>query len=148
MKFFLAGLGTGVALGVLFAPRSGRETLGQLRAKGREFADVAKDQAVGVVRTVQEQVENVKQQATDLAKTAGSQIKTTAQKFGSKAGLGALAKLNTAKREELMNINGIGPVLADRIIASRPFTSTQQVLDRGLLPEPTYNELLREFEAA
>jgi DNA uptake protein ComE-like DNA-binding protein len=148
MRFFLAGLGTGMALGVLFAPRSGSETREQLRSKGEEYADLAKERAQEVVRGVQKQAERLKQQAADLGENAGSRLKNAVQSAASQAGLGALTKLNTASREELMRINGIGPVLADRMIAQRPFTSTQQVLDRGLLPEPAFRELMREFEAA
>jgi gas vesicle protein len=148
MKSFLTGLGAGVALGMLFAPRSGNETREQLRSKAKEFADQAKERAWEVGRGVQKQADRLKNQAADLTENAGAQIKNAVQSAASRAGLGALAKLNTVSREELMRINGIGPVLADRMIAARPFTSTQQVLDRGLLPEPTFQELIREFEAA
>ena len=75
-------------------------------------------------------------------------MKDAARTVASKAGAGVLLRLNTASREDLMNVSGIGPALADRIIEGRPFFSAQQVVDRGILPDSTLKELLREFKAA
>jgi DNA uptake protein ComE-like DNA-binding protein len=148
MKLFLAGLGAGAALGVLLAPRSGNETRDQLRERGRVLANRLKQRTSRLRRDLQKQAGQIQQQAADLTANAGSHLKAAVQTVASKAGLGPLAKLNIATREELMSVNGIGPVLADRIIASRPFTSSEQVLEQGLLPEPTFRELVRVFEAA
>jgi competence ComEA-like helix-hairpin-helix protein len=35
--------------------------------------------------------------------------------------------INTAKREELLTLPGVGPALADRILESRPFTSIEEL---------------------
>jgi competence ComEA-like helix-hairpin-helix protein len=40
----------------------------------------------------------------------------------------SLLDLNTASKEELMSINGIGPVLSARIIAGRPYKSVDDLL--------------------
>ncbi len=63
-------------------------------------------------------------------------------------GCDPLVLLNTASREELMKIRGIGPILADRIIRARPFTSTEQVAERGILPANVLKELKRESKSA
>jgi competence ComEA-like helix-hairpin-helix protein len=39
-----------------------------------------------------------------------------------------LVDLNTAGKEELMGITGIGPMLADRIIAGRPYKTVDDLL--------------------
>ncbi len=42
MSFFFLGLGLGVAVGVLFAPKSGSETREMIRSKANEGADFVK----------------------------------------------------------------------------------------------------------
>jgi len=43
MKSFLAGLGLGIGLGVLFAPVSGDETRSNIRGRANDLADSARD---------------------------------------------------------------------------------------------------------
>jgi hypothetical protein len=43
MKSFLAGLGIGIGLGILFAPMSGEETRGNLTQRASDLADSARD---------------------------------------------------------------------------------------------------------
>ena len=45
LSFFFLGLGLGVAVGVLFAPKSGSETRDFLLSKANESADLAKRRA-------------------------------------------------------------------------------------------------------
>jgi len=53
----------------------------------------------------------------------------------------SLLDLNTASKEELMSINGIGPVLSARIIAGRPYRTVDDLLKvKGIGPKR-----LREF---
>jgi len=48
----------------------------------------------------------------------------------------ALLNLNTAGKEELMSINGIGPVLSARIIAGRPYKTVDDLLKvKGIGPK-------------
>ena len=43
MKSFLAGLGLGIGLGILFAPMSGEETRNNLADRANDLADQARD---------------------------------------------------------------------------------------------------------
>jgi gas vesicle protein len=43
MKSFLAGLGIGIGLGILFAPMSGEETRNNLTQRANDLADSARD---------------------------------------------------------------------------------------------------------
>jgi hypothetical protein len=45
-----------------------------------------------------------------------------------------------------MNVSGIGPVLADRIISGRPYSSRRDLIERGIVSQSTFEELGREFD--
>jgi len=58
-----------------------------------------------------------------------SQVKKTKSSDG-------LFDLNTASKEELMSINGIGPILAERIIARRPYETVDGLIKvKGIGPK-------------
>jgi DNA uptake protein ComE-like DNA-binding protein len=48
-------------------------------------------------------------------------------------------------REELLNVNGISPAAADKIISGRPYSSRRNLLERRILPQSTFDELEREL---
>jgi DNA uptake protein ComE-like DNA-binding protein len=56
-----------------------------------------------------------------------------------------VVSLNTVSREELLQVFGIGPVLADRIIANRPYENDYDVVERGIIPESGYKQLQSEL---
>jgi DNA uptake protein ComE-like DNA-binding protein len=52
-----------------------------------------------------------------------------------------LIDLNSASRDELMTLDGIGEVRADAIIRARPFRSKGELVERRLIPEALYGSL-------
>jgi len=62
MKSFLAGLGIGVGIGLLFAPLSGEETRGRLQQRASDLADSARD----IGGRVQDTVSRLKDKAQDI----------------------------------------------------------------------------------
>ena len=60
MKSFLTGIATGLAIGYLTAPRSGKETLSQLKNTADEQTKGLKDQWSKTVPQVKDLVETVK----------------------------------------------------------------------------------------
>ena len=74
MKSFLAGLGIGIGLGILFAPMSGEETRENLSQRASDLADSARDLAsqgrdkvrttVSAIRGQADRVVNSVQEAT------------------------------------------------------------------------------------
>jgi gas vesicle protein len=60
LSFFFLGLGLGVAVGVLFAPKSGAETRELIRSKANEGTDYVKRRGAELRETAAETVERSK----------------------------------------------------------------------------------------
>jgi competence protein ComEA len=143
MKAFLTGLGVGVGLGFLFAPDTGKATRKKLRERFRAWTESWPQQAENVKTAVQPASERVSEAAANVSDKTGDHLPP---KKDVKSGAATSAKddfINTLGREELMNVNGIGPVLADHIVSGRPYSSRRELLERGILPQSTFDELER-----
>ena len=53
----------------------------------------------------------------------------------------SLIDLNSASRDDLMTLDGIGEVRADAIIRARPFRAKTELVERRLIPEALYDKL-------
>lgn len=53
----------------------------------------------------------------------------------------ALLDLNTASRDELVKLKGIGDARADAIIKGRPYKAKNELVDRKIIPENVYNDI-------
>lgn len=49
--------------------------------------------------------------------------------------------LNSASRDDLMSLDGIGEVRADAIIRARPFKVKTELVERRLIPEALYDRI-------
>jgi competence protein ComEA len=49
--------------------------------------------------------------------------------------------LNSANRDTLMTLDGIGEVRADAIIRARPFKAKTELVERRIIPEALYEKL-------
>ena len=52
-----------------------------------------------------------------------------------------LIDLNSASRDDLMTLDGIGEVRADAIIRARPFKAKTELVERRLIPESLYDKI-------
>lgn len=64
LSYFFLGLGVGVAVGLLFAPKSGEETRGLLKSKSREGKDYLRRRG-----------EDLREQAVDYAERSKAAIR-------------------------------------------------------------------------
>jgi len=55
--------------------------------------------------------------------------------------------LNSANRDMLMTLDGIGEVRADAIIRSRPFKLKTELVERRLIPEALYERIADKVAA-
>ena len=140
MKAFLKGFGIGVGLGLLFAPSSGAETRNRVRARVAEWFDTFSKQTDNLKHASQRAKEAVSS-ASETVRRVASPVQRKREPATETAG----DVINRMTRDELMAVNGIGPVLAERIISERPFTSRRELVDRGILPQGTFEELEREL---
>lgn len=53
----------------------------------------------------------------------------------------SLIDLNSASRDDLMTLEGIGEVRADAIIRARPFRAKTELVERRLIPEALYDKI-------
>jgi competence protein ComEA len=53
----------------------------------------------------------------------------------------ALLDLNTATPAQLKSLPGMGDAYVRRIIDGRPYTAKNQLVTRGVLPQPAYDKI-------
>lgn len=53
----------------------------------------------------------------------------------------SLIDINSASRDDLMSLEGIGEVRADAIIRARPFKTKTDLVERRLIPEALYDKI-------
>lgn len=84
---------------------------------------------------------------SEQAPSASAAMKTSAATSAMPAAQKSAAKsapkvdLNSATREQLMALPGIGDAIADKIIAARPFKMKSDLLSKGLVNKAQYAKL-------
>jgi competence protein ComEA len=201
MKWFLAGLGVGVAFGIVMAPARGEESRRKLREtanqtwdemstsardafeqarssewgqraaqavdqarnsdwgrQATELASQARDRVSDVASQARQRVTEVagkvRDQAPDRLKQTVDRVAGAAGVSGNEGSAGSdggngstrgslLELLNDASQDELIAVNGIGPVLALKIVQHRPYKAEEQPLEDNVIP-PSAFEALRD----
>ena len=144
MKSFLAGLGIGALIGVAFAPKPGEQTrrdlveganqrFGTIKDDLNQHLDEFKDSAG-------ESISNIKEQVGQRVSSVRESVSAVSEKL---SGNSLLAIINDWPQERLIEIDGIGPVLASKIIENRPYKADTDLLESKILP-PSAIEALRK----
>ena len=76
-----------------------------------------------------------------IAQTTPSAPKTTA------SAPKTLIDINSTNPEELKTLPGIGDAYAKRILDGRPYTSKDQLVSRGIIPQKTYDGIKNQIIA-
>ena len=72
---------------------------------------------------------------------AQSKSATTKKTTGPVTADGSKLDINTATPEQLKAFSGIGDAYATRIIAGRPYTAKNQLVQKGVIPQATYDKI-------
>lgn len=131
MKAFIVGSGLGAVGGLLFAPKRGELTRADLRARIQNLISTAPEK-------IEERTSS--QESLEFTKKSSHSTSETEDRKPSAAEI-----LNSATREALIAVHGIGEVLADRIIEHRPYQQAYEVVEKGILPESTFVQLRRQL---
>ena len=63
------------------------------------------------------------------------------EKSKTSAAKGEKIDLNSASKEDLAGLPGIGPALSQKIIDGRPYRSKRDLLTKKVIPAPTYDKI-------
>jgi len=145
---FFAGLSAGAAIGMLIAPKSGVELRDDIqefakenlnREKLESLAEEGRQRIQPLVDEAREKIEPIMSQARDTVQSAVDSAKEHASRMGNNL----LDVINEWSHERLIAIDGIGPVLASKIIQGRPYKSEDDLIEAKTLP-PSAIESLRK----
>lgn len=136
MKSFLAGLGIGVGMGLIFAPEAGSET----RKRIKEKIDGAAEQVSTASKPIVEAVRAKAEQVANMEYENAQPVQPESASDGNSNRV--LEILNSASKTKLMSVSGIGDATARRIIEHRPYTEAAYVTENHILS----SELLERIE--
>lgn len=156
MKSFLAGLGVALAAAMIWQKRAevrqqpGHSPAGDRQGEPRGGLGVVRQRSRPESRVHSEPAVAPRPETPRRVVVAGGAGESGRGAVEAIAG-SAEGMLNSATRQQLLSVYGIGPVLADRIIQNRPYKTAYEVVEKGIIPETIFvqlrKQLLQQHEA-
>jgi DNA uptake protein ComE-like DNA-binding protein len=70
-----------------------------------------------------------------------------AEKGKTAAATGEKLDINSASKEDLAGLPGIGPALSQKIVDGRPYKTKRDLLTKKVIPAPTYEKIKEQIVA-
>lgn len=149
MRWFLAGLGVGTVVGMVIAPKPGADTREELLDAARGRLNDARERIEPYVEEARQRIDTAAQRAQEhaepLLEKAGDQLDAARERLSEvpkqKGSRELLSILNEWPHERLIEIEGIGPILATKIIENRPYESEDDLMNSKTLPPSAIENL-------
>lgn len=76
----------------------------------------------------------------------GSAAKGSAMKSG-KTSMSEKIDINSASKDQLATLPGIGDALSQKIVDGRPYKTKRELLTKKIIPQPTYEKIKEQIVA-